>query len=112
MPTYVYRCNSCGHQFEKFQKFSEDPIKVCPVCGLETRRVFQPAGVVFKGSGWYINDSRKTESKPTEPKPAAAATSETKSESGETKTETKETAKTEPTSEAKPAAKKDDTAAA
>ena len=63
MPTYEYRCTSCGHQFEKVQKFTDEAIKVCPVCGQTVRKVFHPAGVVFKGSGWYINDSRKTNGK-------------------------------------------------
>lgn len=60
MPTYVYACDTCGKQFEQFQSFKEEPLKVCP-CEQHTgalRRVFQPAGIVFKGSGWYINDSR------------------------------------------------------
>jgi putative FmdB family regulatory protein len=63
MPTYVYACNSCGKQFEKFQSFKDDPLTVCP-CGQEgqVRRVIQPAGIVFKGSGWYINDSRGSSS--------------------------------------------------
>jgi putative FmdB family regulatory protein len=58
MPTYGYRCDACGHQFEAFQKFSEDPLRVCPACGESIRRVIHPVGVVFKGSGWYITDSR------------------------------------------------------
>ena len=58
MPTYAYRCTACGHEFDKVQKFSDDAISICPECGGEVRRVFQPVGVVFKGSGWYINDSR------------------------------------------------------
>lgn len=59
MPTYVYACDACGKQFEQFQSFKEEPLSVCR-CGIEgkVRRVIQPAGVVFKGSGWYINDSR------------------------------------------------------
>lgn len=59
MPTYVYACDACGKQFEQFQSFKDDPLSVCR-CGVEgkVRRVIQPAGVVFKGSGWYINDSR------------------------------------------------------
>lgn len=63
MPTYVYACDSCGKQFEKFQSFKDEPLTVC-VCGQEgkVRRVIQPAGVVFKGSGWYINDSRGSSS--------------------------------------------------
>ena len=63
MPTYVYACDSCGKQFEQFQSFKDEPLSVCR-CGVEgkVRRVIQPAGVVFKGSGWYINDSRGTSS--------------------------------------------------
>lgn len=63
MPTYVYACESCGKQFEQFQSFKDEPLTVCR-CGVEgkVRRVIQPAGVVFKGSGWYINDSRGSSS--------------------------------------------------
>lgn len=60
MPTYSYRCNTCGHQFDQVQRFSEDPLTDCPDCEGSVRRVIQPVGVVFKGSGWYINDSRKS----------------------------------------------------
>lgn len=60
MPTYQYRCSECSHQFEQFQKFSEDPLTECPVCGKSVRRVIQPVGIVFKGSGWYITDNRKS----------------------------------------------------
>jgi putative FmdB family regulatory protein len=58
MPTYVYGCDSCGHRFEKFQKFSDAPLTDCPECGANIRKIFQPAGIVFKGSGWYYTDSR------------------------------------------------------
>ena len=58
MPTYAYRCASCSHQFDAVQKFSDAPLSTCPECGQDVRRVFQPVGIVFKGSGWYINDSR------------------------------------------------------
>lgn len=63
MPTYVYACDACGKQFEQFQSFKDEPLSVCR-CGQagRVRRVIQPAGVVFKGSGWYINDSRGTRS--------------------------------------------------
>ena len=87
MPTYAYRCTACGHEFDKFQKFSEDAISICPECGGEVRRVFQPVGVVFKGSGWYINDSR---GKTTTTTPSAVDTtkkSEDKSDSNGTSTE-------------------------
>jgi putative FmdB family regulatory protein len=63
MPTYVYVCDSCQEQFEKFQSFQEAPLKNCPQCQQETvRRVFQPVGIVFKGSGWYLTDSRSQHS--------------------------------------------------
>jgi putative FmdB family regulatory protein len=58
MPTYTYQCDSCGHGFEAVQRFADDPLSECPQCGAPIRRVIQPVGVVFKGSGWYITDSR------------------------------------------------------
>ncbi len=60
MPTYQYECRDCGKSFEQYQKFSEDPLTVCPTCSGTIQRVIQNVGVVFKGSGWYINDSRKS----------------------------------------------------
>lgn len=60
MPTYAYRGSACTHEFETVQKFADAPLTECIVCGGPVRRVFQPVGVVFKGSGWYINDSRST----------------------------------------------------
>ncbi len=58
MPTYHYRCSDCGHSFDFFQKFADDPLTECPECGGPIRRIPQPVGIVFKGSGWYVNDSR------------------------------------------------------
>lgn len=60
MPTYAYRCASCGHAFEQFQRMSDDPLTECPECAGRINRVIYPVGVVFKGSGWYINDSRES----------------------------------------------------
>jgi putative FmdB family regulatory protein len=60
MPTYVYGCDACGHQFEQFQKFSDEPIRTCPRCTKNVRRVFQPAGIVFKGSGWHVTDYKRS----------------------------------------------------
>ena len=60
MPTYEYQCKTCGHHFERVQRFSDAPITECPECGEAVRRVIHPAGVIFKGSGWYITDSRKS----------------------------------------------------
>lgn len=58
MPTYQYRCTECGEDLEVVQKFSDDPLKVCPACQGSLRKVFSPVGIVFKGSGFYRNDSR------------------------------------------------------
>lgn len=57
MPTYEYKCDKCGHEFEAFQSIKDDPIKICPVCKSEVHRVINGgAGVIFKGSGFYITD--------------------------------------------------------
>ena len=58
MPTYPYACTECGHQFEKYQSFHDDPLTECPECGGKLRKVWGSVGVVFKGSGFYRNDSR------------------------------------------------------
>ena len=59
MPTDAYRCQNCGSEFEKVQKFADSPVKKCPVCGKgPVRRLLQPAAIVFKGSGWYATDHR------------------------------------------------------
>jgi putative FmdB family regulatory protein len=59
VPTYQYTCTECGEPLEAVQKFSDDPLTVCPVCGGRLRKVFSAVGIVFKGSGFYRNDSRK-----------------------------------------------------
>ncbi len=59
MPTYGYKCDSCGQEVEAFQKMSDAPLRVCPSCGKEAlRRQIYPAGVLFKGSGFYSTDYR------------------------------------------------------
>jgi len=60
MPTYEYACQSCGRHVEVFQKFSEDALTTCEVCGGPLRKVFHPAGILFKGSGFYATDSRRS----------------------------------------------------
>jgi putative FmdB family regulatory protein len=60
MPTYVYRCPSCGHQFEKFHKITVKTRPKCPRCGKPAERVITGgAGLLFKGSGFYITDYKK-----------------------------------------------------
>ena len=60
MPTYVYECAKCGDEFELYQSFSDDPLKKHPGCGGKVAKVFQPVGIVLKGSGFYKNDSRSS----------------------------------------------------
>lgn len=60
MPVYAYKCKSCGHQLEVRQSFSDAPLSECPQCGGELRKQFNSVGVVFKGSGFYRNDSRSS----------------------------------------------------
>jgi len=62
VPTYQYSCTECGHFFEIVQSFSEDSLTVCPQCEGRLRKVFNAVGVVFKGSGFYRNDSRAAQS--------------------------------------------------
>jgi putative FmdB family regulatory protein len=95
MPTYTYRCDTCGHGFEAVQRFADEPLKECPECGAPIRRVIQPVGVVFKGSGWYITDSRPKSSSDS----ADGATKSDKSEKTpkSDKSEKSDTAKTEKT---------------
>jgi putative FmdB family regulatory protein len=58
VPTYEYTCTECGERLEAVQKFSDDPLTMCSVCGGRLRKLFSPVGIVFKGSGFYRTDSR------------------------------------------------------
>ena len=59
MPIYTYRCENCGVQFERQQRFSDTPLTRCPECNKNTlRKVYMPVGIVFKGSGFYATDHR------------------------------------------------------
>ena len=90
MPTYEYVCEKCGHQFEKFQSISAKPLKICPedLCsqrkwgkGTVKRAISGGAGLIFKGSGFYITDYRSDKYKEAAKKESAPA-----STGGETKT--------------------------
>ncbi len=75
MPTYQYACTSCDERVEAVQRFTDDPLTECPACGGALRKVFSAVGVVFKGSGFYKNDSRDSGKKASTPKETAAAAS-------------------------------------
>lgn len=88
MPIYEYECQECGERFEKMQPVTAEPLTECVNCGKgPIRRVFHPVGVIFKGSGWYITDSRKS---------APSSSSESKSES---KSDSKGDSSSAPTSD-------------
>ena len=127
MPTYEYKCNNCGHKFEKFHSITSAPIRKCPECGKNAveRLISAGGGLIFKGSGFYITDYRDsayqdkakadTEKSETpaktadgESKPAASkdAKGDAKTDSkAETKTPAKSETKSESKTESKPAAK-------
>jgi putative FmdB family regulatory protein len=60
VPTYEYACAECGERLEAVQKFTDDPLTVCPACGGRLRKLFSAVGIVFKGSGFYRTDSRSS----------------------------------------------------
>jgi putative FmdB family regulatory protein len=90
VPTYQYTCTECGEPLETVQKFSDQPLTVCPACGGRLRKVFSPVGIVFKGSGFYRTDSRKsaaaaapaTKENKEKEKSSAESSSSTSSDSG------------------------------
>ncbi|MDR0449786.1 MAG: zinc ribbon domain-containing protein [Treponema sp.] len=98
MPTYSYECKSCGHNFDVFQSMSEEPVKICPECGKEVRRLIKGGtGIIFKGSGFYVTDRGRGSSAADSSKAPAKAP---ESSSPEKTVKAPDKAKTEP---AKPA---------
>ena len=89
MPTYQYQCTECGEGLEAVQKFTDDALTVCPNCEGRLKKVFSAVGIVFKGSGFYRNDSRGSSSSST---PATSSSKASDSSTGSS------------TSDAKPAA--------
>ncbi|HVH53751.1 MAG TPA: FmdB family zinc ribbon protein [Actinomycetota bacterium] len=86
MPTYEYACTKCGQHVEVFQRISEPPLTTCGVCGGPLRKVFHPAGIVFKGSGFYATDSRsKAEPASSESSPGSTSDAKPDTKGGEKK---------------------------
>ncbi|MEL7645099.1 MAG: FmdB family zinc ribbon protein [Anaerolineaceae bacterium] len=100
MPIYTYHCDNCGIRFDQQQKFTDDPLTICPDCN-ETalRKIYQPVGIVFKGKGFYATDHRSpsgqnhthaktegaSESKSDEAKPTGASPSAEAAKTSNTK---------------------------
>ena len=104
MPTYEYECLACQRRFERFQKFSDPAVSECPECGGKVRKVLFPAGVVFKGSGWYITDSRKSTGSDGSSDGGSKSTGDTPkgdTSKSDSKTEIKSETKTESKTESK-----------
>ena len=106
MPTYEYLCQQCGQRLEVFQKFSAKPLRVHDECGGALQKVFHASGVVFKGSGYYVTDSRngskavaksdassKSESSDGDSKVSESSSNESKPAKSGTKTKSKSEAK-------------------
>src|SRR4051812_9778509 len=94
MPTYEYVCSKCGHEFEKFQSMAEKPLTVCPedLCakkkwgrGKVQKKISAGAGLIFKGSGFYITDYRSDKYKEAAKKDSAASKPAAESKSSESK---------------------------
>jgi len=81
MPTYEYECQTCHERLEAVQKFADPALTTCPACGGELRKVFSAVGIVFKGSGFYKNDSRASGTKTTTPAGGSSTSAESSSSS-------------------------------
>ncbi|MEV0493942.1 FmdB family zinc ribbon protein [Streptomyces atratus] len=81
MPTYQYQCTECGEGLEAVQKFTDDALTVCPSCEGRLKKVFSAVGIVFKGSGFYRNDSRGSSSSSTPSTSSAKASGSASSSS-------------------------------
>ncbi|WP_190021662.1 FmdB family zinc ribbon protein [Streptomyces hiroshimensis] len=75
MPTYQYQCTECGEGLEAVQKFTDDALTECPGCQGRLKKVFSAVGIVFKGSGFYRNDSRGSSSSSSPAKPSTTSSS-------------------------------------
>jgi putative FmdB family regulatory protein len=106
MPTYGYRCGSCGHEFEIQQRITAQPLVTCPKCGGKLSKMLYPAGIIFKGSGYYTTDYKGSGNGSAGSSngvaPASEGSSEGKPETkSESKSESKVETKAEPKSESK-----------
>lgn len=95
MPTYDYECASCGHNFEAFQAMSDKPLVSCPECKKRSlkRLIGGGMGIIFKGSGFYVTDSRSSGKKASKSGSDAGSDSSPKTESTKTETSTAESGK-------------------
>ncbi|MFF3954609.1 FmdB family zinc ribbon protein [Streptomyces sp. NPDC001890] len=121
MPTYQYQCTECGEGLEAVQKFTDDALTVCPSCDGRLKKVFSAVGIVFKGSGFYRNDSRGSSSSSTPASSSAKASgsasssdssSSASSTSASTGSDSKSSASSSPASASSSSSSKSGTSAA
>jgi putative FmdB family regulatory protein len=94
VPTYTYTCAACNDVIEKRQSFTDAPLTTCEQCGGSLRKVIHPVGIVFKGSGWYITDSRSSTSSTNGPAASTSSDSAAKSDTSKPASTTSESAST------------------
>jgi putative FmdB family regulatory protein len=102
VPTYQYTCTECGESLEVVQKFSDESLTECPACDGRLRKIFSPAAIVFRGSGFYRTDSRSGSGAASTAPKETAKKDEAKSE---TKTETKKESTSESSSSSEKSSK-------
>src|ERR1700694_730975 len=109
MPIYGYRCEQCGHELEVLQSMKDEPLRVCPNCMGPLRKMIYPAGIIFKGSGYYTTDYKSAGSPSRHGDSDAAAGSSSSSDGGaetaapgDPSSESKGDSKSESKSESKP----------
>ena len=112
LPTYEYECKSCQHRFDERQSFSSEPVATCPLCTNGARRVFHAVPVVFKGSGFYVNDYGKGSSTDTSGESSSAKKDDASSAAAASETDTASKGGSENSSESKSQAGSETAAAA
>ena len=105
MPTYGYRCGSCGHEFEIRQKITDEPLQTCPKCQGKLAKMVYPAGVIFTGSGYYTTDYKASGKGESPASSNGTASSSDGSSDSSSKPETKSESKPETKPKSKPDSK-------
>ncbi|QTD99077.1 FmdB family zinc ribbon protein [Streptomyces cyanogenus] len=100
MPTYQYQCTECGEGLEAVQKFTDDALTECPSCKGRLKKVFSAVGIVFKGSGFYRNDSRGSTSSSTPASKSTGSSSDSKTSASTSSTSSSSTSSSSTSSSA------------
>jgi len=108
VPTYQYQCTECGEGLEAVQKFTDDALTVCPSCDGRLKKVFSAVGIVFKGSGFYRNDSRGSSSS-SSPAPASKSSTGSSDSKSSTSSDSSSSAGSKSSSDSKSGSKSSST---